>query len=109
MVTLKCVGIFQLNLENFPKFLISAKICQKDAFYALLFVSSGRFGDSYRSTGEREIQSEYGRLPDNPGEFAKLEVAFMVSVLISGSSSLGHCTRHLTLTPCPSPSRSMNG
>ena len=35
-----------------PKFLTFAKICQKDAFYALLFVLPGRFGDSYGRAGD---------------------------------------------------------
>lgn len=30
----------------------SAKICSKDAFYAFLFVLSGRFGDSYEGMGD---------------------------------------------------------
>lgn len=30
----------------FQKFLIFAKICQKDAFYVLLFILSRKFGDS---------------------------------------------------------------
>ena len=48
--------IFKLNLKdssNITKILFqntkkSAKICQKNAFYSLSFVLSGRFGDSYR-------------------------------------------------------------
>ena len=48
-----------LNLGNslhikkyFQKFLISAKVCQKDDFYALLLVLSGRFGDSCGRAGD---------------------------------------------------------
>ena len=58
-----------LNDEKiFKKFLISAKIdvCQKDAFYAFLFVSSGRFGDLYGRPGDsvciQETPGKSGRV-----------------------------------------------
>ena len=43
---------------------MSVKTCQKDVFYALLFVY---LGDLVAHTGEGELQFVNGRLPDNPG------------------------------------------
>ena len=50
----------------------NAKICQKKVFYGFYLFCPG---DLVTRTGEWEIRSVTGRLPDNLGELAKMHTA----------------------------------